>query len=103
MSELPAHREFRLTGRRVDVREQRLALPEQRPAGRVVAGGNAAVRRGEVRAVEDVEQLRDELDLVHTPEVEELREAQVDVGESGTVHLRDRGEAPPGANRVDRV
>src|SRR4029077_7075074 len=76
LSEFSSPGEFRLPGWGVDVGQQRLALAEERPAGRVVGGGQAAVRRREVGAVEHVEQLRDELDLVRPADREELREAK---------------------------
>src|SRR5438093_114355 len=60
-SELEPHRELRLPRRRVDVGQERRALAEERTARRVVAGADVGVRRVEVRAVEDVEQLRDQL------------------------------------------
>src|SRR4029077_16521841 len=94
--------EFRLARRRVDVREQRRALAEQRTAGAVVGGADVAVRDVEVGAVEDVEQLRDQLDAL-AAEDEGLRQAQSDVGKSRAIDLGDGSETARGPRRVDRI
>src|SRR5919197_2574682 len=102
-SELESDGEFRLPRRRVDVRQQRGHGTEQRPAGRrVVARADVVAGDVEVRAVEDVEQLRDEL-RSRGADAEELREAQVDVGEPGTIDLRDRRQVPRRPERVDGI
>src|SRR5206468_1679039 len=54
------------------------------------------------RAIDDVEQLRDEFGT-RAPDPEELREPQVDVGERRTVDLRRRRQVAPGPERVDRI
>src|SRR3954468_14175362 len=58
--ELQPNGELRLSRRRVDVRQQRCGLAEQRTSLQVVAGVDADVRHVEVGAVEDVEQLRNQ-------------------------------------------
>src|SRR5260221_12190875 len=88
-SELEPYRELGLTRRRVDVAEQRCARTKQRPAGRrVVARADVPVRRVEVRAVEDVQQLRDEFGALRSGEPKRLRQTQVDIGEPWTIDRR---------------
>src|SRR5438128_3407259 len=88
-SEPYTHGELSLPRRCVDVWQQRRALTKERAPCRVVAGVDAGVRRAEVRAVEDVEQLRDELSSVGA-DTERLREPQVDIGKSRAVDGRNR-------------
>src|SRR5262245_51606106 len=87
-SELESDRELRLPRRVVEVREWRRARSNQRPPRRgVVAGADVGRRRREIDAVEDVEQLRDQLGARRTADAEELREPQIDVREARTIDL----------------
>ena len=52
-------------------------------------------RRGEVGTVENVEQLRDELQLVRVRDPQELQEPQVDVGEARAIHRRHFSQPRP--------
>src|SRR2546425_4544122 len=102
-SELEAHRELRLPRRRVDVREERGGRAEQGSAGRIVCAADVVVRRTEIRAIENVEELRDELGARRAAYAEELREPEVDVREARTVDLCHRRQIPLRPELVDRV
>src|SRR5512138_1531120 len=82
--ELVPYGELRLPRRRVDVRQQLARLSEQRLAAQIVASADVRVVHVVVRAVEHVEQLRDELHPMLPRQREEFREPQVDVREART-------------------
>src|SRR5256885_17235548 len=84
-SELEPHGKLCLPRRRIDVRQQRRGRPEHRAAGRRIVGG-ADVRVGyvEIRAVEDVEQLCDQLGAAGA-DPERLRRTQIEVGDAPSI------------------
>src|SRR5262249_28217360 len=94
--------EFRLSRRRINVGEQGRRGSEQRTSVRGIARNDVCAWRGKVRAIENVEQLRDEFGPLLT-NVQRLRKTQIDVRERRTVDLRDRRQVPSGPERVDRV
>src|SRR5262245_7856303 len=100
-SELEPDGELRLTRRRVDVGQQRVRGAEQRPpAYRIVAGADVAARDSEIRGIEEVEELRDHLGA-RGADAEELREAQVDIGEPWAIDRAHGRQVPRGSERID--